>query len=159
VVRSRSYQANLHLILGIPPGKLVNHKKAFTRVQEVNGSLLICVKSLHGHGNIDVAPVDCIACLIIKDNSFVLGRTTCAETTGTTESTRLGDCGLEHGGVRGGEVLWLKGVFVTLGDRGVVDDVLVGDSDIEQKFLAFLSGSGEESLGQPFDLAEISLLC
>jgi len=65
VVRSRSYQANLHLILGIPPSKLVDHKKAFTHVQKVNGSLLIRVKSLHGHGNIDAAPVDCIACLII----------------------------------------------------------------------------------------------
>ena len=134
-----SNQANFQLVLVIPPGKLVDHKDALACVQEVDGSLLVGLKSFFGHWNVDGAPMDGVPGFVVQDNSFVFGRATGASSTGATESSCFRNCGWLDSWVWRRQVLRPQSVFVALGDGGIVDNVLVRNAHVE-KILAALRG-------------------
>jgi len=80
---------SLDSVFFVPACVSVNDKDSLTQVQEVDSSLLVGSVALDGAGNVDISPVDRIACDIIDNNSLLLGHSTGFASGGNAQSTRL----------------------------------------------------------------------
>lgn len=137
--------SSLDLEFFIPSCVLVNNEDSSTQVKEVDSALLVDVEVFWSHGNIDFAPVNFILSLGVKNDSLVLWNTSSSAARTALKSSGFCDTRWSDSGIRRPHVIWMHGVFVKLGNCGIVNNVLLSDSQLLEVFKQFLSRLSEAS--------------
>jgi hypothetical protein len=109
VVGTRSDDADLDAVLGVPSGETVENVDVVARIEVVDRPLAVDLERVLVHLDVDSSPPDIVLRGLLVDDTLVLGRTAGLLAGEVDQSSRVGDDGS----------LVLDRIFVELSDGGV----------------------------------------